>query len=1178
MSRRTRRTNTRESEPAAPGNLDAAVSILNSSIQVPKLKFKKIAESDDFIPILHYCAITVKRFCQDPVAEVRTLLESARRSETPALTVEFFLVEIFIINDIPYNDNLATKVAEVYPTFTEDLQIAQEKTKTLAFFQGAKPKPRGARQVDDSLPDKQMVSIYVKNVIEYWTLILEFHRYQNINFLIQELNKNKDLPFPDEFLQAQFRGSEESLNVFKEYIINFFDDFFADKRWYSFIENTPELINYIITEVMDQLKPEQIKVLKPLYIPFLTQFFQQIYLGKSNVQTFVDFVVLTGDEMFVNILDTNPDIAAKFKEFFVTNFDKLFANKKWCKFTESSQLLIKFIVLHLYATIPIEKKKIISGLNERLLDNLLLDEEVSKVVEFFLGLPPSFFLLQFEWDDPTAQNFKRIFTINFDNYIIDDRLRQFILSDDDVLDLILHKIIPFTDTKKKDMCVAMFEEYLKRKLNESERNVTPLVDFVKFISSTVPCEFLEFNHLSFSTQISLFQAVSERLTPNELNNHKNLYTDFYIPFLKTPNLLLLLPESMRAPFYVTIIVPYLTTNTLKLTPEQTYEVAVILAEDPFADQDHSEFFNFLVKNSEICIPLMRKNDKLMKACWGFILRSEKELKAQVARDFVFHICMILLQRSLPLEPKIFNLAREMYSRETFARKITEAEKVQIVARLAATYRRELETDINDRLALKIYQDASHALLVALSPDEYFCEACYYSITRENRGFMNALIDIFSKELGWRQMYNHIDVLLLFVQTALEVNPTAAKNSIFTHEKYDDLLVIFNRCSNQIAQHDILRLAFFQYFLSNDSKLDTFFSCITQPLHRPMFYGEFSDQAKNSVLSQIFQTYFDTPNDNISVTTLWTVFINVLNHTFIHLKDHQIVLDRIRDLMLVPEQSDFDIMFVNSKREELQNALYRLSKAIGLESFFGFISIFKNMEPGPTNCYKDVIKNVLIRYTPETRAETPEQIVNYERENPRYRLFVKGRTRLIYFVQGILCLGLVFSALMACFRVQKAAPVALGVIASMIVPVISYAPLYFSWLHDDGPNMCWIVSEIIMLVTAEVLYIVEYVLNDQYKDDAAMIVFLILFAAISIYVIIVEIIQWARSRPKKDDEKELLSGGDKDGKQLEDISEPAEAPQNSDDEIVVVEPGQKKDADEKSTKSQKSTKSAKSQKN
>ena len=192
-----------------------------------------------------------------------------------------------------------------------------------------------------------MLAIYSKSTVEYWILILEFNRYQTINYLIPELGKNKELKFPDEFLQAQFRGSQETMQIFKEYIINFFDDFFSDRRWFEFIEKTPELINYIITDVMDQLKPEQMKVLRPIYVPFLTQFFEQIYVGKSSIETFVDFVVLTGDEMFVNILDTDPEISSKFKEFFITNFDALFTNKKWTKFTESSQLLIKFIVSHL---------------------------------------------------------------------------------------------------------------------------------------------------------------------------------------------------------------------------------------------------------------------------------------------------------------------------------------------------------------------------------------------------------------------------------------------------------------------------------------------------------------------------------------------------------------------------------------------------------------------------------------------------------------------------------------------------------------------------------------------------------------------------------------------------------------------------------------------------------------
>ena len=88
--------------------------------------------------------------------------------------------------------------------------------------------------------------------------------------------------------------------------------------------------------------------------------------------------------------------------------------------------------------------------NEKLLDNMLIDEDYKKITQFLSELPIDFLLYQFTSDNPTAQQFKSLFIINFDSYITYKPLYDLILTSDEMLDIVITQVIPLcTETKER---------------------------------------------------------------------------------------------------------------------------------------------------------------------------------------------------------------------------------------------------------------------------------------------------------------------------------------------------------------------------------------------------------------------------------------------------------------------------------------------------------------------------------------------------------------------------------------------------------------------------------------------------------------------------------------------------------------------------------------------------------
>lgn len=953
----------------------AAASILHLAFDNSNIDFKTLATSPDFYPIIHYVALNVRRFTKKAKTEVRQLLEIAKQQEHPSVAEELFIIEEYVLYDIPPDDELADEVIQIYPNFVKEIDITRTKTAELGFLSGAVEKPRGSRKVDDLLPDKVLLEVYTRSEVEFWTLLLEFSRYTCIDGLIQALRTDRRMSFPSEFLQNQFRGSSECLDQFKSYIRDQFDNFFSDTRWIGFVEKTPDIIKFMITDVIKNLRAKQINKIGPLYIEFLRQFFYNIFLGQIELDLFIDFIVLTGDENLANVLDAQPVVAAQFKSTFITHFNKLFSSEKWRNFIEKSPILLKFIVSELYPSLTFEMKNSCPGLNQRLLDNLLLDARVDRIVKFFLDLPVDFMLLQFREDfreDEIATRFRDVLTVDFDSYITDERFFDYIRRNDEFLEIIIQEIMPNSETKQKKICQDLYEIYLVKKVNTSQEELQNLSDFVKEILGSVPAEFLEFNNLRYSLQIILFQNVSDRMTGHELQSHRGLYTDFYKPFLKNRELMLMLPDSVKSAFFQIIVLPYLTTNSLGLTAKEMFDLTLALVDDAFYGQECTDFFNFIAKSQDELLPLFYNDDKLLRDCYSFIKVYEKDLRTKSQQDLVFSICLIAVTRQKVYDIKILDILNSKFSRDVFS-KLSVDTKIHLIFKIAEIFNSG-KTNLDD------YRKSASSLIEKFAYDNKFMESIFPLISSRNTVFLDILLGIFRNEELWKKLVFHFEVFDRFAtvvfsnQALFQVKPTEI---LFPVNFFDDILRLFDAYSLEISMNDDLREEFIRFFLekrNDDGGSVSFFSMITQQKHRAVFFTEFSDPGRNSILSTLFEAFFEQFKPERPYSMFY-VLIEVMKCPFIIFRDevkirrifvsnmiHKVVAKYFSERK--NDQGEFDRMFDPEKVVDLEISLYRWSLIVGLDNFRSFVSIFE--ERGTTlslesNAFRPVTQHIILRH-------------------------------------------------------------------------------------------------------------------------------------------------------------------------------------------------------------------------
>jgi len=902
--------------------------------------------------------------------------------------------------------------------------------------------------------------------------------------------------------------------VIEEYIKNSFEPFFADSRWIDFIKRTPVLIDYMIKEVIPLLKPSQLNPCLGLYDSFLKQYMYQVYCGGIDIDMFINFVYMGGEDNLLIVIGDKDDAenpyAIEFREIFLSHFDELFAKKRWCKFTEKNPGVLKYIALNIYPHVPIEKKKLIPGLNERLLNRLLAEENIDDIVDLLYGLPVDFLLYQFEENEDTAVAFRNAFTINFDSYIVDKRIRDLILSSNTLLDIIITNIIPKSETKQKNICQDLYGQYLYRKINTDERNAQPTADFVKDIMNTATSDFFRFENLIPSIQFMLYEAVSKKLTIADLNQHKKLYSEFYVSFMREPSLCLLIPDQIRQEFYHTIVVPAFTENKLGLSVKHIYRLVNSITNEPFKDQERPEFFAYIIEHQEELYPVITNDEPLIGKIWNYITSNEKECRNINSKQFICRICMFLLRKTIPDTPKLFQISVQTFNNDVFQNKVTTDQKIDIILQLAKCFQRPLDLLFPEKEDSRNYIDAAQNLMDLFASDPSFLVGVQLTLNEENINFLPILIGVFKRERAFKLLIENSELFIRFLSRAIEYYPSNVNTDLLTQVRFDDIFAFFNKYSYQISLDDIVRNALLTFFLENISNLDRFLPCVISPMHRACIYTEFTDPAKNAVLHILFNTYIEKSKRDTPIANIFNVYVTAMNMPFVKVKCHTTLFNRIAEAFNNPDQLSFDNCFPVMRQNDIENALYGFGKACGLSMLIQFIDMFKGMEPGDQNCFKAATENVLLRYTRATEEEDTEDenvkaiilenrenFTKYQKEHPRFRRFSQEPDKFPEFVQCILAFALIFYCSILSYSDNKGATVTCTLLASVCTAISAFGPQYFPRLQAPGFTV-WFFIQISLLTCIFGLGFAVYGLSENYDLNIPLIVIIISYVALTLF--------------------------------------------------------------------------------
>ncbi|KAI5519895.1 hypothetical protein TVAGG3_0541930 [Trichomonas vaginalis G3] len=1079
----------------SPVSLEASSSILQLAFDNPNLKFKGLASSPDFVPILHYCAISVRRFVSNVERDIKSLIKNAQKSQTPSLAEELFIIEIFIIHGIEFTEEAFPQILELYPNFEKDLAICLQKTENLGYLKDSILKKKDE---EFELSDEALLEIYNKSEIEFWCIIVEYERYNIIVSLIQEIRTNKRFDFPTEFLLANFRGSPKSMNVIKEYIKSNFENFFDDERWIrSFVQETTEILDFLILDM--GINSKKLSKISTLYVPLLKEFFYLVQFGKADYKQLISFITMVKDEDFHTILEKQPIIANEFRSFFLTYIDLLFNNQKWTKYVEQSSVLLSYIGINLYTSIPSQIKNQLPGLTILIIANFIVNNNIEQMVNIIVTNSTSFLVDVLQSDKDHEIRFQNIFIPNFDSFIVDKRFRDYILSSDLLLNIIVTDVIPKSDTKQREICQDLYEEYLTRVLNSTHNIV--LSDFVTLITSAQAKQFLNFDVLRPSLQVAIFQSVARKLTPAELSANKKVYTSFFSSFLKNHTLLLLIPEELRRPFFMTVVLPYITANTIGLTVMQMYDLVISIVDDPFADQERPDFFFFIVEHAEELLPSIKQNPKLMETLWDFLTNTQLDLRANDSKNFIFNICVIKLRTEIPDNARLYQMTTANFSPEVFE-KLDQTAKTEIIFKISEAFNRPLEPLFAEPTQKQLYTDSAQSCLDLLAQDKEFVPTISLVLKRENKEFIRLLINVFSKERPFLELFSRPEIFMNFMTISLDLFQVLVKGLVLTNDRFEHFFLFLQRYAMDISYNDTLRHALLLYFITNDAKLGKFIPFVTSPTFRAFFFTDFTDPARNSVLGQVFNTYLDKARSfETPMSAIFNVFVTISNLSFINVKNHECVVnDSVNYFNFNKNEYEFDAMFPKQRQIEIENALYALIVNVGPVKFIEFLKAFDGLHPGPNNCFKEATENALLLYNDMYEEEPDESVVEYERKHPRFRRFVQKPDRFNEFVHGILAVSLMIYLGILSWSTSQGKTVSCAVIGSIAAFMVAFTPLYFPVLEKPGYTP-WFWISIVLVIVNFAFSFATFAMTKTYDYNVPLVILIVLFAIVSLHRVI-----------------------------------------------------------------------------
>jgi len=1012
------------------------------------ISFQTIAEKNELGSYLKYCCVVIQRFCEYKIPNIEKYIEICSKDKKCSFSYEIFALCIIIMHETDVFPSFKEACNSFFNGFNEHLDISREVCGNLKELGVIPEKIRGNRIVDEFFVEKHVVSIYSQSQIDYWSLILEFKLYRTISTIINESISNKII-FPEEFLLRQFAMSGEAVHEFYGFIHTNSAQFFGDQRWVSFLAICPALSMDIVTNMVPSLPTHALKPFSTGFDPLFRSFVKIIDQKAQNVINFIQFFVNCIDNNKLESILNDPSVSNVINSLLLAHFEEIFACEEWCIFVEDSPIMQRHIIQFIYPQLTLERKSLCNAVNERHLDNLLVSATTEVVVDYFISMPIDFLIQVLSSKSKAARQFRDSFLLGFDEFIAIKKWKDFLESNNSLLKIIISQIIPKAESKQVAFCKELFEVFIIRSVADFQKTNDPISTFVRALNESVPIPSLRFDKLSFSTQISVFNLVAQNITSQDLEKNRMLFTDFFKPFLGEKKLVSLLPEPTKRPFYNLIVLPFLTTNTLELSISQLFELSCSLTSDPFAEQEKNEFFTFISRFSTETIPLLEMNPQVFRACFNFMLRNEKIAFTKNNSLFSFIISLLVFINDSIFDPQVVLILVSTFDVNYYCRNIESSKKLTLLYRASEVFGKKNDMGTLDKVQYGMFIENLSRLVELMANDSSFIFHAGIVISRENKGFLSFLSELMMKGDNWSKMLQNPDVSSRFLILGLECLGNGFKATVFNNQTFESLFSFMSRNSLLLSQNDLLRYSLIGFFLSELSFTDQILSLVPQPSHRAFFFSEFSDPTRNAIISSLVTVFLERCPSAISLSAAFYVYVSSASLPYVMFDNHELIISLFAKSKSRLSQEEFNIIFHTNRRVDVENALYLMCKSIGIDRFLAFIRLFTVYKPGNENSFAEIKDNVILRCSSSSKESVPESIVQFEKENPRYRKFIPKPAQYLEFSQGMLAFFIMFYISIFSYKSMLSGLIILSTISSILTGISTFIPMYFSSLTLPG---------------------------------------------------------------------------------------------------------------------------------
>jgi len=1075
-------------------SIASASTVLFMSFDKPSLTFKELVSSFDFPTIFNYCLVTVRRFCKNVNNELRILLSLVRQLENPSPSEELFAITIVITHKIASNDPINNEIKTVFPSFSEDIKIVEKKISEFDFIDLSNI----FHNEEKKLTQEFLFELYKESQMKYWIVLVEKERYSEVPNLIMMVIKGK-LPMPEPYLQKAFVLSIGVINEIIQSAKKQPELYMSNQNVFSIFMGSSEFLSRFVSEILPNLSRSQVFGCGIYYSSILYQLLFEVNTLKAPLDLLISFISVHGDSFLLENIKNSHQIGEEFTRLFLSSFEQLFQNSDWLSLIDGSNQFLEYLGNTFYPLISLERKKLCPQISSSILYALIQKSNLDQIIKFFVGLSHDFLIALLTQSDVLAQKVQDMFSDSYESIIQSKEMRAFIIESHNLLRIILYECLPKSQFDDLSICSDLYQIYLQQLISFEPSVIQSIPDFVKSLFEAPPAPFLTFSNLSPSIQIIIFEFVTKSLKPNEIGYYSQLFFEFFRPLLTQRSLLLVFPQNLRKTFYNSIVLKLYLNNTIGLSPQDLYDLTYALIENPYNESDKSDFYSFLSQNVTSLLPNFENNRQYLNQCYDFISKVGKPFSQKIEREFALSIIIMAFIRLSNVETNALRLFSIYYDNNFYINNVSPESKLSILVKLSEIYRKRSDIVLDNGPSRALAEEPVQ-FIELISGDPTFSNHLNLVLTKDNRSFLIILSILFSRDKCWPMLLRTTDFFLKFVTLAIDSIGINARNLIFIPKRYDDLFQFFCRSSPAISQNDTIRIAFLQYFLSMPDSLPQVYQLVPLPSHHASFFTELSDSSKNSVISQFIQGFFERPPANIPISTIFSMYLLTLSLSFISLKNHDTIINSIRQVFTAPDQAEFDAAFNHNKQKDLETGLYRLRNIIGLTKYLDFISVFQNKNPGPENCFKQVSENVIKIASNDVLEEVQTIDASFENPNPQITKFTKKPDMFLEFTQALCAFTLVFYLSTIAYSSEATVTTSCAILASICFCIVTFVPMYFSSLNQPGDTLWFYIQWILDLFAFSFLFIVYYFSSNRTLNTSLLILGII-WEIISIYMLV-----------------------------------------------------------------------------